>query len=148
MQNFTTTLHKDLVEKHLIYLPAGNAKFTLVDVRDIGAFAAQVIGNPQNHVNRAYELTCNEKLTFSEMAVQMTSVLGIPIKYNSPNLLSFYLTKRKEKVPAGLIMVMIMLHYLPRFQKEPLISDWIKVITGREPINFRKFLEVNQNSLR
>jgi len=43
MQNFTTTLHADLVRHHSIFLPAGNAKFTLVDVTDIGKVAAKVL---------------------------------------------------------------------------------------------------------
>ena len=35
MQNFTTTLRADLVERHRIFLPAGRARFTLIDVDDI-----------------------------------------------------------------------------------------------------------------
>jgi len=73
-------------------------------------------------------------------ANKMTTVFGIPIKYISPNLLAFYLNKRKENMPTGLILVMILLHYLPRFQKEPQISSSFKLITGRLPISFEKFL--------
>lgn len=45
MQNFTGSLNKDLINKKLIYLPAGNTKFTLVDAADIGAVAAKVLLN-------------------------------------------------------------------------------------------------------
>jgi uncharacterized protein YbjT (DUF2867 family) len=65
MQNFTTTLHNDLVHKRRIYLPAGNAKFTLVDVRDIGEVCAAILTHISEHINKSYELTCNEKLRFS-----------------------------------------------------------------------------------
>jgi uncharacterized protein YbjT (DUF2867 family) len=47
MQNFTTDLRKDLLEKNLIYLPAGNAKFTLVDVEDIGKVGTRILSNPK-----------------------------------------------------------------------------------------------------
>jgi len=117
MQNFTTTLHKDLVNKKRIYLPAGNAKFTLVDVRDIGAVSATILTNISEHINKSYELTCKVKLTFLEMARILSDILGIKIKYISPNLISFFLTKRKEKTPTMFILVMIMLHYFPRFKK-------------------------------
>lgn len=70
MQNFIGTLHQDLVVKNRIFLPVGNAKFTLVDVNDIGAVAAKIIINLNSHKNKSYELTNNEKLTFSEMADQ------------------------------------------------------------------------------
>lgn len=43
MQNFTTTLHTDLLNYHKIFLPAGKAKFTLIDVTDIGRVAANIL---------------------------------------------------------------------------------------------------------
>ena len=147
MQNFTTTLKNDLVKKRRIYLPAGNAKFTLVDVRDIGSVAAVVITNSVNHINKSYELTCNQKYNFYEMAETLSFGLGIKISYKSANLLNFYLAKRKEKMPVMLILVMIMLHYFPRFQKAPAVTDCIKIITKNEPITFEQFIDDNKNLL-
>ncbi len=143
MQNFTTTLRDELVQKKQIFLPAGNAKFTLIDVRDIGVVAAKVLTNSILHTNKSYELTNKEKLTFAEMAAKLSSILGVKIQFKSPNLIRFFLTKRKEKMPVMLILVMIMLHYFPRFQKEPSITDWVEKITGREPITFAQFIKDN-----
>lgn len=140
MQNFTTTLHNDLVSKQQIYLPAGEAKFTLIDVRDIGLVAAVILTKISQHINKSYELTCQEKLTFSEMAGILNDVLGTDIQYKSPNLISFFLTKRKDKIPSMLILVMIMLHYLPRFQQAPTITDWVVKITNRQPTTFEQFV--------
>ncbi|MEX8546663.1 MAG: NmrA family NAD(P)-binding protein [Mucilaginibacter sp.] len=144
MQNFTTVLRNDMVNKRIIFLPAGNAKFTLIDVRDIGMAAATIIADIKNHINKAYELTSAERLTFGEMANKFSAKLGIKIQYQSPNLLKFYLTKRKEKVPTKFILVMIMLHYFQRFRKEPPISDCIEKITGRQPISFDQFIVDNK----
>lgn len=147
MQNFTTTLHKDLVNKKRIYLPAGNAKFTLIDVRDIGAVAAAILSNISDHQNKSYDLTCEEKLTFSEMAIILSRILGTEIHYKSPDLLSFFLTKRKENIPTMLILVMIMLHYFPRFQQEPKITDHVMKIINRHPITFEQFVNDHKNTL-
>ena len=147
MQNFTTTLHNDLVNKKRIYLPAGNAKFTLVDVRDIGAVSATILTNISEHINKSYELTCNVKLTFLEMARILSDILGIDIQYISPNLISFFLTKRKEKTPTMFILVMIMLHYFPRFQKEPKTTNWVEKITNRQPTTFEQFINDNKKAL-
>ena len=68
MQNFTNTLLDDLINNHSIYLPAADARFTVIDVTDIGAVAAKVLKEPQKHINKRYELTNNEALTFTEMA--------------------------------------------------------------------------------
>ena len=147
MQNFTTTLHNDLVNKKRIYLPAGNAKFTLVDVRDIGAVAASILANVSDHINKSYELTCSEKWTFAAMARALSSRLGVKIVYESPCLLAFFMTKRQEKTPTMLILVMIMLHYFPRFQAEPKITDCIERITNRPPITFEQFINDHKKSL-
>ena len=147
MQNFTTTLHDDLVNKKRVYLPAGNVKFTLVDVRDIGLVAAWVLANTAQHSNKSYELTCKDKLSFPEMAKKLSDILQTQIQYVSPNLVSFFVTKRRAGTPTMLILVMIMLHYLPRFQKEPEITNWIEQITGKQPITFEQFITDNKKAL-
>jgi uncharacterized protein YbjT (DUF2867 family) len=148
MQNFTSTLHKDLVVNKRIYLPAGKAKFTLIDVNDIGNVAAIVLTNSANHLNKIYELTNNEKLTFTEIAEKLSFGLKTKISYISPNIFSFYLQKRKEETPSILILVMIMLHYFPRFQAEPKITNCVKQITTREPKTFYQFIQDNVNVLK
>ena len=141
------SLHHDLVVNKRIFLPAGNAKFTIVGVGDVGDVAAVIIVNSTKHINKSYELTNNEKLTFEEMATQLSDGLATKITYESPNLFEFYWTKTKEKMPFMLIMVMIMLHYLPRFQKEPNNTEWVKNVIGREPITFNQFIKDNKTSL-
>ena len=147
MQNFTTTLHNDLVNKKRIYLPAGNAKFTLIDVCDIGSVSATILTKITQHINKSYELTCKEKLSFSEMTKILSAILETDIQYKSPNLIRFFLTKRKEKTPTMLILVMIMLHYFPRFQKDPEITDWVKNITNKQPTTFEQFINDNKKAL-
>ncbi len=148
MQNFTTTLRTDLVDKKRIFLPAGNSKFNLIDVTDIGEVAARILIEPYKHINQTYELTCNERLTFTQMAAELSNVLNTTIQYESPTLLKFFFVKRTEAMPTMLILVMMLLHYLPRFQKEPLMSDCVKQITGHQPNTFGQFIIENRNLLR
>ena len=140
MQNFTTTLRDDLARNRLIFLPADNTKFTLIDVRDIGAVAAQVLANPAGHKNRAYDLTSDEPLNFRQMAEKLSEGLGRRINYESPTLWEFFRAKRKEGMPLGFILVMVMLHYLPRFRKTPPLSDAVRKITGEAPYPFDEFV--------
>ena len=147
MQNFTTTLHDDLVNRKRIFLPAGKAKFTMIDVRDIGEIAAKIMIDTTKHINQSYELTCNEKLSFQEMADKLSFGLGVKIAYTSPNLVNFTIQKLKENVRFGYILVLIMLHYLPRFQQEPLFSNAFMEIMKRNPIFFDQFVIDNKDSL-
>ena len=43
MQNFTSTLQDELVRRYCIFLPAGKARFTLVDVGDIARVAVMLL---------------------------------------------------------------------------------------------------------
>jgi uncharacterized protein YbjT (DUF2867 family) len=147
MQNFATTLHDDLIHKKRIFLPAGDAKFTLIDVCDIGEVAAKIIANPYKFANKTYDLTANEALTFQEMADKLSIGLGVKINYESPNLWHFFWQKRKENMPFAFILVLIMLHYLPRFQKTPPITEGVKKLIGREPITFDAFVKDNKMRL-
>ena len=147
MQNFTTTLRSDLIKNKQIYLPAGNAKFTLIDVSDIGEVAANILTNISLYKNKIYELTNEEKLTFSEMAEILSEVLDTHITFTSPNIISFFLRKKREGLPTMLILVMIMLHFFPRFQKEPEITECVKKITGKIPASFKQFINNNKKVL-
>lgn len=147
MQNLTATLRKDIVENRRIFLPAGEAKFTVVDTGDIGAVTAVVLTNPALHRNKVYDLTNNEKLSFGKMAEKLTAVLETKITYVSPNPIRFFIQKRKEGLPVSFILVMIMLHYFPRFKKEPDIAPFVYQLTGRQPKSFDEFLKENKQLL-
>lgn len=148
MQNFVTTLHKDLIQHQQIFLPAGKAMFTLVDVRDIGLVAAVVMANYESHVGKAYDLTSDQPLTFGDMAAVIKKATGTNIIYKSPNLLSFYLRMYRQGVQPAMILVMIMLHFFPRFQKTPPVTDDILRLTGKRPFSFAEFVEDYKNALR
>jgi len=123
MQNFTTTLRADLVERYRIFLPAClpacRASVTLIHVNDIGRVAALVLTEPgSRHFGQAYILTAQYRLTFQQMADQLTAGLGWKITYISPSPWQFFWTKKHEGLAPGFILIMLLLHYLPRFQAE------------------------------
>ncbi|WP_375584709.1 NmrA family NAD(P)-binding protein [Cyclobacterium xiamenense] len=148
MQNFTTTLREDIRKRSRVYLPAGKARFTLIDIRDLAAVAAEVLLHPDAHRNRSYELTNSEPLDFKAMCDLLSKVLGRKIAFVSPNLLQFYLQKRKEGVPTSYILVMILLHYLPRFQPTPQTSDWVEELLGRKAVGFGEFVQREKHKLQ
>ena len=84
---------------------------------------------------------------YREMTARISSVLGSQIKYVSPSPLSFFIQKRKEKVPTMFILVMIMLHYFPRFSREPETTECVFQLTGKPPTTFNEFLEIHKHLL-
>ena len=148
MQNFTSTLHDDLVRRHRIFLPAGNARFTLVDVGDIARVAALVLTEPgTQHHGQAYTLTSHAPLTFQEMATQLTTGLGTRITYVSPSAWHFYRSLRRDGRAPGLILVMMLLHMLPRFTAAQPVTGTVADLTGRAPVEFAEFVAAHRDEL-
>lgn len=141
MQNLTTTLLQDIVEKRQIILPAGNAKFNWVDVENIAEAAAVLLDNFENYQNSAFELTGSKNEDFYTAAEYLTESIGEKVTFRNVNPLKFFLIKKKGGLPAGMILVMIMLHFLPRFQKEPRISDFYIQLTGKQSTTLKEFIK-------
>jgi uncharacterized protein YbjT (DUF2867 family) len=144
MQNLSTTLQEDICRKNRIYLPAGHATFNWIDVDDIGLAIARILENIGLHTNKIYTITGSQNLSFQQAASYLTDTLHRKIQYISLNVVRFYYTKRKEGVATEFILVMILLHFLPRFQAEPLIYPDFELLIGRKPTTLQTFIATHK----
>lgn len=140
MQNLSTTLLPDIRDKNKIFLPAGNAKFNWVDIENIGELTAELILNFDNYKNQAIEVTGTEQLGFKKVSETLSGIIDTNVTYESPGLLNFYRTKKKAGMKRGMILVMIMLHFLPRIQKQSTLSDSFQIIIKKQPTLLYDFL--------
>lgn len=141
MQNLTTALLQDIKLRSKIVLPAGKAKFNWIDIKNIGELAAKLLSGFDFHKNLIVEITGPENLDFYEAASILSDVTGKKIDFENVNPIRFFRLKKKEGLQPGLIIVMTMLHFLPRLQKAPEISDNFEAITGNKPTTLRQFIE-------
>ena len=64
------------------YAPAGDAKASFVDVRDIAAVAVQsLITNDSKHKGKAYDITGREALSYGQAAEILSEQLGKKVNY-------------------------------------------------------------------
>lgn len=147
MQNLTTTLLPEIVSSQTITLPSGKAKFNWVDVQNIGEATSALILDFSNFKNKAYEITGTENKNFGDVTNLMSQVTGLNFRFKSINPISFYFKKKKEGVPSDFAIVMTILHFLPRVQAEPQISDNYEKLTGKKPTTIREFLEREKETL-
>ncbi|MBC8151437.1 MAG: hypothetical protein H7Z72_00850 [Bacteroidetes bacterium] len=124
-------------------MTAGRAPIMWVEVADIVRAIAVVLTNPGQHQNKAYTITGSELLTFGQVSALLSERIGHNVRFESPNPIRYYVTKRREGMPSGLVLVMIMLHFLPRFQKVPRISPDFTRLTGWQPNTVSRFIEQN-----
>lgn len=141
MQNLTTTLIGDLRAKHQIILPAGDAKFNWVDIENIAEVASITLDNFEMYKNEAIEITGSENENFETVSKLLSKTLDKKIEFVNANPFRFYSIKKKEGIAKGMILVMIMLHFLPRFQKEPVISNYYEKLTGKKPTKLIEFIK-------
>lgn len=141
MQNLTTTLLNEIHNNHSITLPAGKANFLWVDVKNIGEAAAELILNFDAYKNQAMEITGSELKNFGEVGAMISEISGRKVTYHSINPVSFYFKKRKSGLAKDFALVMTLLHFLPRVQSDPEISDNYEKLTGKKPTLLRQFLK-------
>lgn len=143
MQNLTTTLREDIQQRDRIFLPAGRAKFLWVDVDDIGKAIAAVLSDVTKHAYQAYTITGSELADFYEVARILTETLQRKIDFASPGPWRFFVEKKQQGTPVSFILVMLALHFLPRFQSPPPISYDLSLLTGGKPQTLAAFMRAH-----
>ena len=140
MQNLTTTLLKDIQVKRQIILPAGKAKFNWIDINNIGDVISILLEDFDLHKNKEIELTGVENLDFYSVAEIMSSEINDNIEFVNVNPLKFFRIIKLDGLNSGLIIVMTMLHFLPRLQSDPTISNNYETLIGHKPTTLKEFV--------
>jgi uncharacterized protein YbjT (DUF2867 family) len=71
---------KSIASEGRFFAPAGSARVSVVDVRDIAAVAVAALTQNQ-HENKTYNLTGTESLTHAEMAALLSAACDRPIEF-------------------------------------------------------------------
>jgi uncharacterized protein YbjT (DUF2867 family) len=145
MQNFQTFWIQGINEQGRILLPAGTAKTSFIDARDISAAAVRLL-TTHDLDNRDFDLTGPRALDHDEVAVILSKVSGRAISYQEvpPDALRQGLLG--AGVPADYTeFLLVILDYLRRGYAER-TTDAVKQLTGREPIAFEQYARDNASA--
>ena len=66
-----------------IAAPMGDARVPLIDTRDVGAAAANVLADPASHAGRTYRLTGPAAHTYADVARELSVVADRPVTYEA-----------------------------------------------------------------
>jgi uncharacterized protein YbjT (DUF2867 family) len=109
-QNLADAYRQDIVEDDRVFLPAGAGRVAFIDTRDIGDAAATVFVDPSPHRGQGYTLTGPEALTFDDVAVILTRLLGRPVRYEPASVLGYARHLRGQRLPLAQVAVQTVLH--------------------------------------
>jgi uncharacterized protein YbjT (DUF2867 family) len=118
---------------------AGDGRVGLIDARDVAAVAAEIVSSPAPHVGRTYWLSGPERLSYSDVASVLSTVLGRPIAFHP---LTFE-QERQAMISAGVPAEVAEMNAqaLGLFAQGD--SDWITddvpLVLGRSARTFERF---------
>src|SRR6266849_5216043 len=81
LQNIVTYNAGSIRAEGAFYAAMGNAKVSMIDVRDVGAVAAKILLEPRRHSGNIYELNGPEAVSNSEIAERISRIAERKVSY-------------------------------------------------------------------
>jgi uncharacterized protein YbjT (DUF2867 family) len=121
----------------VFYLPLGDTKVSLVDVRDIAECAVFALTQP-GHEGKTYDLTGPEALSFADVAQKLSAVAGHKVNYVPITIAQFKGAFVRSGAPIWLADLICEL-YGTFAGRNDLIADGVLAATGQGPGDFDEF---------
>jgi uncharacterized protein YbjT (DUF2867 family) len=152
MQNFITQFGYTIRTQNAFYVPAGDAKMSFVDSRDIAAIASKILinknGGSQQHVNKAYDVTGRDALSYSQVAQILSSEVAKKISYVDVTEEDARKGMKQMGADDCFIDVMLELFRITRAGYGSQTTAAVEHIIGRKPISFAQFAKDYAEVLR
>lgn len=145
LQNFNTFWIHGIREQSLIALPAGTAKVSFIDSRDISAVAAKLLTSEQFN-NKAFDITGPEAIDHEQVAKAISAASGKKVSYQNiePDIL------KKGLVAAGLpvdyVDFLIMIFGFLREGYSAGLTSNVESITGKKPRGLQDYVSSYKQS--
>jgi uncharacterized protein YbjT (DUF2867 family) len=125
-------------EQGEFYLPLGDARQSLVDVRDIADVATAALTAP-GHEGKVYELTGPESLSYSDVASKLSSTLGRQVRYVDVLAEAAHDSMRRSGMPPWNARAVAELYTLFAAGEAARQTGTVSELLGRPPISFDEF---------
>jgi uncharacterized protein YbjT (DUF2867 family) len=143
MQNFLTQFGYTIRTQNAFYAPAGDSKLGFVDARDIAAIAARILtknnGGGRQHLNKAYDITGGDSLSYSQAAEILSTGVGKKISYIDVTEEDARKGMKQMGADDWLVNIVLELFRIIRGGYGSQITTVVEQITGRKPTSFGQF---------
>jgi uncharacterized protein YbjT (DUF2867 family) len=145
MQNFNTFWVQGIKEQGKIFLPAGTAKTSFIDVKDIAAVITKLLISDEFN-NRDFDISGPLALDHDQVAEEISKVSGRQIAYIDIEPAEL----KKGLIAAGLPVdysdfLLLILSFLKAGYNSG-VNDNVKEILGHDPRPFAQYVKENQQS--
>jgi uncharacterized protein YbjT (DUF2867 family) len=123
----------------VFFLPAGESRYNIIDVRDVAAVAAATLAEP-GHEGMAYALSGPEALSNAAIAAKLSAALGRTIAYVQITDDEFRAALLDHGIPPGFVEDLVDLQHYYVSGAAAQETPWVERITGRKPGTFDRFV--------
>lgn len=149
MQNIAAYIAPSIPAQGAFYSAMGDARLSLIDVRDIALIVAQALTNPAAFAGKTIELNGPEAFSYSEIAAKISRVAGRTVQFvNIPEV-----AQRQGMLDLGMpewqVNALLELQqYYTVAGKGAEVTPSIKDFLGRAPITLDQYLNENKELFR
>jgi uncharacterized protein YbjT (DUF2867 family) len=138
MQNFNTFWAEGIRAHAKIQLPAGNAKVSFIDSRDISAAAASLLTNDA-FTNRAFDLTGPAALDHAQVAQAISNATGKAVMYQDIEPAALKGGLRDAGLAEDYVDFLLLIFGFLREGYNARITDSVQTLLGRPARGFNEY---------
>tara|TARA_Y100000294_G_C8564559_1_gene340318 strand:- start:3156 stop:3566 length:411 start_codon:yes stop_codon:yes gene_type:complete len=133
------------LEERKIKLPAGDAKVSFIDSRDISSVAVKLLTTDE-FVNKEFNLTGPESINHREVADAIENEIGETVEYKEvePQVLGDVLLN--VGLPKDYVDFMLLIFGYLKEGYNSQITNSVEEIIGRKPISLNQYVADNKKS--
>lgn len=139
MQGFINFQGTTIKNNNAFYIPAKDAKVSIVDARDIAAVAVKALMDGNKHYNKTYIVTGPEALSYHHAAEILSNATGKKIDYVNISEEETREALKEVGMDEWLIGTILELYTYFRKGYASQVSPAVEEVTGRKPIPFAQF---------
>lgn len=140
MQNFNTFWVQGIREHKKILLPAGNAKVSFIDARDIAAVAAKLLTSDEFN-NKDFDLTGSESVDHTQVAEAISKVTGQKITYQETKPEELKVGLLAAGLPKDYVDFLLLIMGFLREGYSARTTENVKTITGEAPRSLASYAQ-------
>jgi uncharacterized protein YbjT (DUF2867 family) len=148
MQGFINFQGSTIKNNNAFYIPARDAKVSMVDARDIAAVAVKALFNGERHYNKTYLITGPEPMSYYQAAEILSNATGKKIDYVNISDEEARGAMKELGLNDWLIDTISGLYSYFRKGYASQVSSVIEEVTGKKPIAFAQFAKDYADAFR
>lgn len=138
-QNFSESFMAEGILNGELILPAGNTPEPFIDVDDIAEAAIATLIDPSK-VNRLYEVTGPELMTFQDCVDEISQQLNKEIRFTSVSIDDYLDLLKKQNVPESYQWLLNELFTVVFDGRNANLTRGVEEATGRQPTTFADYV--------